>query len=70
MLHPAVYFMERKVIPFELAVFVMGGGILHIFMSRKMNTVDLGQGKGNTWLYFLQQGITLAPYLWHLNQEP
>lgn len=73
LVHQVIYFMKREVIPFELAVFMMGRGILEIFMSKKMsNTVDLGQGKDNiTWFgYFLQQDVPLAPYLWHLNQEP
>lgn len=43
--HQVIYFMKRKVIPFELAVFVMGGGILDIFMSKKMTNTGSWRGQ-------------------------
>lgn len=43
--HQMIYFMKRKVIPFEFAVFVMGGGILDIFMSKKMTNTGSWTGQ-------------------------
>lgn len=44
--HQVIYFMKRKVIPFELAVFVMGGVILDNFISEKTTNTGSWTGQG------------------------
>lgn len=73
--HQLIYFMNTTVLPFGLAVFVMerwDPGDRYVKENEQHCVVDLGWAKlthGST-LYFLQQDVPLAPYLWHINQEP